>query len=702
MNAVIHGTRQIEPGTITNAAVAAAAAIAYSKLNLTGSVVNADIVSVAWSKITGTPTTLAGYGITSPLPVGQGGTGTGTVFTAGSVVFAGAAGVYSQDNAKLFWDDANNCLGVGTNAPDPTLVMTVTTPSSGVNGIYVNGPGASYVFADRSTGDGWLWFANAGLANLQLGGVANYLSVDTSGRVGFSVAAPSAIVHLKAGTATANTAPLKFTSGSLLASPEVGAVEFLTDKFYGTITTGAARKTFAFLEAPTFTTSLTVSTGATNTVVIGQSVAASTYNALSLSGLLTAADKIGMVGGGGSDKTLYLDAATAGDIQFRVAEVLKGYLNSSGRFFAAAASFGNSSGSSALFTLQASKDDTGSPDTHGQIAATGLSNLNLRTVMGYDTTRDFGFISASNNTVAWKNLILQEVGGKVGIGTIAPNSLLHVFSNVASPTTVITFGNVSNNGYLSFDYAGSTTSRMNTASSTLYLGASAVDLLGFDVGGERTHVLHNGSVSGTGSPFFQVRMSSGFGGIGFGYGPGTNIPPMEIGGEITSVSGNTKGDLYFATRDVTASTAPTVRLRILANGNIGVGVAGPTAALHLKAGSATAGTAPIKLTSGTLLGTAEAGALEFLTDDYFATITTGAARKGFVLDDGARLTSGKIPVATTNGRLIDGPTWGARETYTETNVTTDRAYDANATTLDELADVLGTLIADLRAKNMVA
>jgi hypothetical protein len=30
-----------------------------------------------------------------------------------------------------------------------------------------------------------------------------------------------------------------------------------------------------------------------------------------------------------------------------------------------------------------------------------------------------------------------------------------------------------------------------------------------------------------------------------------------------------------------------------------------------------------------------------------------------------------------------------------TNVTIDRAYDANSTTLDEIADVLGTLINDL-------
>lgn len=39
--------------------------------------------------------------------------------------------------------------------------------------------------------------------------------------------------------------------------------------------------------------------------------------------------------------------------------------------------------------------------------------------------------------------------------------------------------------------------------------------------------------------------------------------------------------------------------------------------------------------------------------------------------------------------------------YTVTNDSTDRTYDANATTLDEIADVLGTLIADLQAKGLI-
>lgn len=41
--------------------------------------------------------------------------------TQGSLMFAGAGGLLSQDNANLFWDDTNDRLGIGTTAPDYTL-----------------------------------------------------------------------------------------------------------------------------------------------------------------------------------------------------------------------------------------------------------------------------------------------------------------------------------------------------------------------------------------------------------------------------------------------------------------------------------------------------------------------------------------------------------------------------------------------------
>lgn len=82
--------------------------------------------------------------------------------------------------------------------------------------------------------------------------------------------------------------------------------------------------------------------------------------------------------------------------------------------------------------------------------------------------------------------------------------------------------------------------------------------------------------------------------------------------------------------------------------------------IQLAAGTTTAGTAPLAFTSGPLMTTAEVGKMEFLTDKFYATITTGAARKELTLNDAA-LTSGTFPVATTNGRITNS-------TFTTTNL----------------------------------
>jgi hypothetical protein len=52
----------------------------------------------------------------------------------------------------------------------------------------------------------------------------------------------------------------------------------------------------------------------------------------------------------------------------------------------------------------------------------------------------------------------------------------------------------------------------------------------------------------------------------------------------------------------------------------------------------------------------------------------------------------------TPGAIIAPSSPGA---YSVSNVTTDRTYDADSTTLDELADILGTLLADLQALGII-
>ena len=61
-------------------------------------------------------------------------------------------------------------------------------------------------------------------------------------------------------------------------------------------------------------------------------------------------------------------------------------------------------------------------------------------------------------------------------------------------------------------------------------------------------------------------------------------------------------------------------MTVLGNGNVGIGQTTPTASLHLKAGTATAGTAPIKLTAGTNMTTPENGTFEFDGTNLYFTV----------------------------------------------------------------------------------
>ena len=78
-------------------------------------------------------------GVTGTLPVANGGTGTATAFTTGSVVFAGASGTYSQNNTKLFWDNTNNRLGINTGSPQTQLTVVSNTQTTTPTGTLPSG-----------------------------------------------------------------------------------------------------------------------------------------------------------------------------------------------------------------------------------------------------------------------------------------------------------------------------------------------------------------------------------------------------------------------------------------------------------------------------------------------------------------------------------------------------------------------------------
>ena len=66
------------------------------------------------------------------------------------------------------------------------------------------------------------------------------------------------------------------------------------------------------------------------------------------------------------------------------------------------------------------------------------------------------------------------------------------------------------------------------------------------------------------------------------------------------------------------------------------------------------------------------------------------------------LSPGQMARIQTYSDTAGDPQYKTFGTYTITNGTTDRTYDANATTVEELADVLYTLISDLKARGLVA
>jgi len=115
-----------------------------------------------------------------------------------------------------------------------SLAVNAASTITGSSNIFIGNAGYVAVGGSSSSSSNELNIGNAIYATGLYSAVRVGIGIDHSNI--------SARLHLIAGSTSASSAPLKFNSGSLLTSPEAGAMEFLTDAFYLTITTGAARQ----------------------------------------------------------------------------------------------------------------------------------------------------------------------------------------------------------------------------------------------------------------------------------------------------------------------------------------------------------------------------------------------------------------------------------------------------------------------------
>jgi hypothetical protein len=131
--------------------------------------------------------------------------------------------VASADNGS----ESVNYVDLGINSSGFT--NTTYPILGGINTAYLYSTGNDFVIGNAIAGKNLLFFTGGYTA------ANERIRIDGNGRVGIGVTSPTAILHLKAGSATANTAPLKFTSGTNLTTPENGSVEFNGTHFYATI-----------------------------------------------------------------------------------------------------------------------------------------------------------------------------------------------------------------------------------------------------------------------------------------------------------------------------------------------------------------------------------------------------------------------------------------------------------------------------------
>lgn len=441
-----------------------------------------------------------------------------------------------------------------------------------------------------------------------------------------SVDPPTANLHLRAGTTSANKAPLKFTSGSLMTAPEAGAMEFLTDNPYFTITTGAARKGFV-LDDGTLLTSGRVPYATTN----GRLTDSANFQ------WDNANTRLGVGGTPGCGTGCALHTVGSG-------------------YFTTTIGVGAFPSASTGVNTVISATDTnlnGLGFTLTHTSSTGATNKSPQAVFG--TAKDVVNAGGTNSGSFYgvnENVLRGAVAASDDNGTRTGLYGFHATvgnfnTNVGgSPITTSTYGMRIEPQAL----RGTTTTlygvRLDTPTGISVPSAWAA-----------THVYASGNLvcptGGCGAVYFACTTA----------GTSNDTEPTwntTVGATTPDTNGTGAGNVVW-----TAITIPsigteygidqestTARNVYAGKSRLGATTA-PTAWAHLAAGTSSANTAPLKFTSGTSMATAEAGAVEFTTDDYYATITTGAARKGIVLNDGSNLVSGRIPQATTNGRLTD-------------------------------------------------
>jgi hypothetical protein len=279
-------------------------------------------------------------------------------------------------------------------------------------------------------------------------------------------------------------------------------------------------------------------------------------------------------------------------------------------------------------------------------------------VTGTGTSGQVSYWSGTNTQAGSNNLFWDNANNRLGVGTNAP---VYISDFLQTSTQALAIGSISQAVNRSFFF-------------------------GYDTGTARRGMQYG--TRSTGSPFIQaidgtvssvVEIQPFGGSLIVGnvvYGAEAKLSVVQSVNGITGIfkAFNTT-DTALVVQGVASQTGnllsfrnstPTVLSYVSADGSLSLGLNTNSARLHVRGSGTTSSTTALLVQNSTPT----------------ANFT--------IRDDG--------------GYAFRGGTVGVAQTgYTTfTNLTTDRTCDANATTVEELADILGTLIEDLKTKGIIA